>query len=159
MQTPDDLFPIVYDELRRLAGHLRGPRLGDHATSLVHEAYLRLADQPVVAESPLHFRRIAARAMRFVLVDRARERGSAKRGGDWQRVTLEGLGDGHSDIIDLVDALERLKQADEVAFDVVELRFFGGFSVPETAETLGVAPRTVDRAWRRAKAFLGAALS
>ncbi|MEO0599795.1 MAG: ECF-type sigma factor [Myxococcota bacterium] len=159
MDSADELFPIVYDELRRLASHLRGPQLGDHATSLVHEAYLRLADRVEIAESPLHFRRIAARAMRFVLVDRARERGSAKRGGDWQRVTLEGLGGEEADLHDLVEALERLREADEVAFDVVELRFFGGFSVPETAETLGVAPRTIDRAWRRAKAYLGAALS
>lgn len=156
--TTDDLFEQVYDELRRLAGHLRRPRDVAHPTSLVHEAFLRMqgADTPW---DQLHFRRVAAKAMRCVLVDRARRRASAKRGGGWQQVTLDGLGLQAVDVSDLADALDRLRAADDLAFQVVELRFFGGMSGDETASALDVSPRTVDRVWRRAKAFLTAALS
>lgn len=152
--SADELFPIVYDELRRLAGHLRGGRDVANPTSLVHEAYLRLASDEGRAWDRLHFQRVAARAMRHVLVDRARRRGSAKRGGGWERVTLDGLGADGIDILELSDALERLAEADPVGSEVVDLRFFGGLSGEETAEALGCSERTVDRAWRRARALL-----
>jgi len=155
---PAELFDVLYDELRRVAGRIGRTSEMAEPSSLVHEAWIRLARGEGREWDELHFRRVAARAMRSVLTDRARRHHADKREGGLQRVTLDGLGLAHSDTIELVDALERLEAADAVASEVVELRFFGGMSVPEAAQALGVAPRTVDRAWRRARAFLAVAL-
>ncbi|MBT8336912.1 MAG: sigma-70 family RNA polymerase sigma factor [Gemmatimonadetes bacterium] len=162
----DDLYARIYDELRRLA---HGVRRGEAAhtlatTALVHEAWIKLASaHEVDVESRIHFRHIAARAMRQVLVDRARARGALKRGGGEAPVTLEEslLGGASIDalqIIDLDDALGRLEAADPRAAKVVECRFFGGMDVEETATALGISPATVKRDWRVARAWLSRAL-
>jgi RNA polymerase sigma factor (TIGR02999 family) len=156
------LYPSVYEELRRLAGALmRGQRPGHtlSATALVHEAYLRLVDQTRVrSTSRPQFFAVAAKAMRSVLVDHARRKAARKRGGSWRRVSLhEGVGAAPAvefEIIDLHEALDELARKDARMADVVELRVFGGLTVPEAADALGVAARTVDNDWRVAKAWL-----
>ena len=156
------LVPLVEAELHRIARRcMKGERL-DHslqATALVNEAYLRLVDtQRVRWQDRSHFLAMSARLMRRVLVDHARARGYQKRGGDAVRVTLvEGLGgsdDRPHDIIALDDALEALAAFDERKSRIVELRFFGGLSVEETAHELGVSSDTVLRDWKLAKAWL-----
>jgi RNA polymerase sigma-70 factor, ECF subfamily len=157
-----ELMPLVYDELRRIAaGRLRRERPGHtlQPTALVHEAYLKLAggEGPAFADRA-HFFGIAARLMRQILVDHARGRGREKRGGDMVRVTLddrlvEGAGR-DLDVLALEEALTALAAADESLVRVVELRFYGGLSVEETAEALGVSPATVKRDWVAAKTFL-----
>jgi RNA polymerase sigma factor (TIGR02999 family) len=162
----DRLFPLVYEQLRRIArGQLRhrppNPTLG--ATELVHETYLRLVDQTrVTAHDRGHFFAVAAKAMRHILVDRARRRNAAKRGGGGARVSLAD-GDGAEDsraveILELDEALGRLDGVDRRLVKLVELRFFGGLSVEETADALGTSPRTVKRDWQKARAFLHRAL-
>lgn len=157
----DRLLPLVYDELRGLAraqlGRERGPRTLQ-ATALVHEAYVKLsagAGARLNPEDRAHFFAIAARAMRQVLVDRARRRKSAKRGGDWLPTTLS---DGHAvveldadELLALDDALEELEARPR---QVVELRFFGGLEEEEIAEVLEVSARTVRRDWVKARARL-----
>ena len=164
----DRVIPIIYEELRaRAAGYLRRERPGHtlQPTALVHEAYLRLADaRGVPWQSRAHFFAIAATLMRRILVDHARKRSASKRGGSGVRLTLdEGLAvtDG-TDGVDLVavdEALDRLATLDAQQAQVVELRFFSGLSVEETAEALGVSPRTVKRDWGVAKAWLHRELS
>lgn len=158
----DHLLPLVYDELRRLArAQMRrefGPATLD-ATGLVHEAYLKLAGRGVDAENRAHFLSIAARAMRQVLVDHARRRKSAKRGGEWSRTTLSGT----AEPLDLepedVLALDRaLEQLDPRQRQVVECRFFAGMEETEIASVLGVSERTVRRDWVKARAWLMRAL-
>jgi RNA polymerase sigma factor (TIGR02999 family) len=159
----DRLFPLVYDELRRLARHQLRPSGGAgtlHPTGLVHEAYLKLAGGGGLrAENRSHFLAIAGRAMRQVLVDRARSRGTVKRGGGWTPVTLM---DGHRPLevdpvqmLALNDAIERL---DPRQRQVVEARFFVGLEEREIAEMLGVSERTVRREWVKARAWLVRAL-
>lgn len=162
----DDWMPRVYEELRQIAHrHLRRETPGHtlNTTGLVHESYMRLAGSGDLEwESRAHFFAIASRAMRHILVDYARRRSADKRGGDRVRVTLgdamASSGDGTEDLIELDDALESLGELDERLVHVVECRFFGGMSVPETAEALDVSARTVERDWMRAKAYLSRAL-
>jgi RNA polymerase sigma-70 factor (ECF subfamily) len=156
------LIPLVYDQLRVAAARvLRGER-GGHTlepTALVHEAYLRMACQ---REAPwlnrAHFVCCAARVMRNILVDYARARRADKRGGAAERVTLSdalAVSDGRSvDVLALDDALDALGRLDERQCRVVELRYFGGLSIEESAEALGVSPATVSHDWAIARAWL-----
>lgn len=155
----DRIVPLVYDDLRRMAARELRRELGQrtlHPTALVHELWLKLVSgTPVDAESRTHFIGIAARAMRQVLVDQARRRRTAKRGGDWHPTTL-GDGDAAVDVdaeemIALDDALERL---DPRQRQIVEMRFFGGLEELEIAELLGISERTVRREWTKARAHL-----
>jgi RNA polymerase sigma factor (TIGR02999 family) len=158
----DRLMPIVYDELRRLAaGYLKGERPGHtlQPTALVHEAYLRLVRQDRVAwQNRAHFFGIAARMMRRVLVDHARRRQAEKRDSGGFRLTIQ-VGEAlevprDPELLELDQALGRLERLDADQARVVELRFFGGLTVEETAIVLGISTATVKREWRTAKAFL-----
>jgi RNA polymerase sigma factor (TIGR02999 family) len=153
---------MVYDELRRLAAHyLKGER-PDHTlqpTALVHEAYLRLVGQSNVWQSRAHFFGIAARTMRRILVEHARRRNADKRGGGTVRVGpgIEGSAaspEPDPEILALDEALTRLEGLDPQQARIVELRFFGGLSVEETAEVAEVSTATVKRKWRTARAWL-----
>jgi RNA polymerase sigma factor (TIGR02999 family) len=168
----DRLTPRVYDELRRIAGHfMQGERPGRtvQTTALVHEAYLKLIDVTNVDwQHRAHFFAIAAQIMRHILMDQARRRVAAKRGGDEPRVILDQVnldqvpdtGSGRArELIALDDALNALATVDPRKAEVIELRFFGGLSVEETAEVLKVSPDTVMRDWRLARAWLLAELS
>jgi RNA polymerase sigma factor (TIGR02999 family) len=158
----DRLVPLLYEELcdlarRQLAGERPGHTL--QTTALVHEAYLKLADDSGVASrGRAYFFAAASRAMRQVLVDHARKRGAEKRGGGAEVVTLDdeaaGAGAFASDLIDLDDALRALAQDNPRRAQVVECRFFGGMSVEDTAVALGVSPRTVQNDWALARAWL-----
>jgi RNA polymerase sigma-70 factor, ECF subfamily len=157
------LMPVVYAELhRQAASYLRRERVGHtlHATALINEAYLKLIDQREVNwQNRAHFFGIAAQAMRRILVDHARTRHRDKRGGDAENLPLEAAqfatsDDGTVDLIALDEALTRLALLDERQSRIVELRFFSGLSVEETAEALGVSPATVKNEWRTAKAWL-----
>lgn len=162
-----ELLPLVYEELRRLARHRMSSEAADHtlqATALVHEAYLRLIgkDDPGW-QSRAHFFAAAAEAMRRILVDHARGKQADKRGGGLQRQPLDAVqlairapGD---DIIALDEALGRLKQLDPQAAQLVQLKYFAGLSLPEIAQTLGISPRTADRQWAYARAWLRQELS
>jgi RNA polymerase sigma factor (TIGR02999 family) len=160
----DDLFSAAYEELRRLASAVRrdDPSATISPTALVNEAWLKLADSPAVAQtSPLHFKRIAARAMRQVLVEAARRRNADKRGGGAAVVTFEEAMGGLTtadDVLGLDAALEELAQIAPRQAQLVEARFFGGLDVPETATLLEVSEATVLRDWRAAKAWLARAL-
>jgi RNA polymerase sigma factor (TIGR02999 family) len=163
------LVPLVYDELRRLAArYLRRERPGQtlQATALVHEAYVRLAGTDRAPwTGRTHFLAIAALSMRQVLVDRARRRAAAKRGGVRERITLDDAmlqapaGDEGVDLVALDDALTTLASLDPVQARIVELRYFGGLTIEETSEAIGVSPATVKRHWTLARAFLKRALS
>ena len=154
----------VYAELRRLAdAYVRREQAKSvQATELVHEAYLRLLkDKAGAWQNRTHFFAIAAISMRRLLVERARARGAAKRGGGQVRVTLDEAlavsdtpGDAEVDVLALDRALHALATLDPQQARIVELRFFGGLSVEETAETLGISPATVKRHWTIAKAWL-----
>ena len=156
------LIPLVDDELRRLAHHqLRGERhqLTLQTADLVHETYARLVDSSRVQwQNRAHFLAVAAQSMRRVLVDAARARQAQKRGGDYARVDLDTelivAGAPDVDVVALDDALRTLGAADARRARVVELRFFGGLTVEETAEVLGVSPETVMRDWKVARAWL-----
>lgn len=162
----DELFSATYEELRRLAASVRrgDPSATLNPTALVNEAWIKLAGTPAVAlTSPLHFRRIAARAMRQVLVEAARRRHAQKRGGKQAAfVTFdESLGDGAmwaDDVIGLDAALESLAKLEPRQASMVECRFFGGLGVDETARLLDVSEATVLRDWRAARAWLAAEL-
>jgi len=156
------LVPIVYGELRRIAArYLRRERPGQtlQATALVNEAYLRLLkDERLSFENRAHFLGIAARSMRQILVEHARSRDAAKRGGERHRITLdEGIAaEAPRDVefVALDRALERLQTIDPRHARIVELRFFGGLTNEETAEVMGVSPATVKRGWTVARAWL-----
>jgi len=157
----EELTPLVYEELRRLARHYMGNERVGHtlqATALVNEAYLRLVDiHKVQWQNRAHFFAMSARLMRRILVDSARSRKYQKRGAGAQKVSLdEGLlvVEPGRDLVALDDALEALAQVDERRSKVVEMRFFGGLSVEETAEALGVSVDTVMRDWKLAKVWL-----
>ncbi|MGH7541674.1 MAG: ECF-type sigma factor [Gemmatimonadota bacterium] len=158
----DALVPAMYEELRKIAHrHLRRERAGHtlNTTALVHESYLSLAGSGDLEwQSRAHFCAVASRAMRHILVDYARRRSAAKRGGARIQITLaEGMAadeDPAHDLLALDEALERLAAWDERLARVVECRFFGGMTVDETAEALGTSRRTVERDWTRAKAYL-----
>ena len=159
------LIPLVYEELRQIAHRqLAGERHQTLQTiDLVHEAYVRLVDASRVRwQNRAHFLAVAARSMRRILVDAARTRGAQKRGGDQSRVELEpdlvaALAPG-IDVIALDEALSELAEADPRRGQVVELRYFGGLTVEETAQVLDVAPETVMRDWKVARAWLHARL-
>jgi RNA polymerase sigma factor (TIGR02999 family) len=160
-KTLDELFSLAYAELRRLASSVRVGDPGQtlNPTALVHEAWIKLAGSaPVAAASPLHFKRIAARAMRQVLVDAARRRGAAKRGGGAALVTFdEGLQGGPStadDVLALDRALEALKEVSPRQAQGVEARFFGGLQASEIAAMQEISEATVLRDWRAARAWL-----
>jgi RNA polymerase sigma factor (TIGR02999 family) len=163
----DRLLPLIYDELRRLAAHYLRAERPDHTlqpTALVHEAYLRLSQtNRMTLQDRAHFFRLAAEMMRRVLVDHARKRRAAARGGGETKVALDealGLaGRQELDLLALDDALSQLAVIDPQPSRVVELKFFGGLSNEETAEALGVSPATVKRDWAWAKAWLHQELS
>ncbi len=160
-QALDHLFSTAYEELRRLAASVQrdDPGATITPTGLVNEAWLKLADTPAVANtSRLHFKRIAARAMRQVLVDAARRRKAGKRGGGLALVTFdEALDHGQGDaeeVLALDQALDDLAKLSPRQAQMVESRFFGGLDVAETAELLEVSEATILRDWRVAKAWL-----
>ena len=158
----EQLLPLVYDELHRLAGaYLRGERRGHtlQTTALINEAYLRLAEwKNVQWKNRAHFLGVAAQMMRRVLVDFARSRHYAKRGGDAQPVEFEeakiAAPRRDAEIIALDDALKTLAEIDPRKCLLVELRYFGGLSVGETADAMNLSPRTVMREWQAARAWL-----
>ena len=158
----EQLIPLVHDELRRIARRHMGRERQGHSlqpTALVNEAYLRLIDvRQVNWQNRAHFLAMSARLMRRVLVDHARSKQYQKRGGGAARVTLDeelmGAGEPGQDLVALDDALEALTHFDERKGRVIELRFFGGLSVEETASVLKVSSDTVMRDWKLAKAWL-----
>ncbi|MGH9821785.1 MAG: sigma-70 family RNA polymerase sigma factor [Blastocatellia bacterium] len=162
----DRLMPMVYDTLRRLAAaYMRRERKGHslQATALVHEAYFRLVDQKSATwENRTQFFGMAAKLMRNVLVDRARERNAAKRGGGQYRISLadlDRLGSGTDvEVLALNDALDELATSKPKHARIVELRFFGGLTVEETARVLAISPSTVERDWTFARAWLRSAI-
>lgn len=165
-QALDDLFPVVYDDLRRLAqGYLGRERAGHtlQPTALVHEAFVRLVGlEPASLQGSKHFFAVAARAMRRILVDHARRRTAGKRGGNAKRLSLDRLPREpearDACLVDLDDALERLATHDPRKARVVELRFFGGLDIEATAQALDVSHATVERDWAFARAWLARAL-
>jgi RNA polymerase sigma factor (TIGR02999 family) len=166
----DELLPLVYGELHRQAERFMRTQAPGHTlqvTGLVHEAYLRLVNQEGAEwQSRAHFFGVAGKAMRSILVDHARARGAAKRGAGAQRLTLgavdaaagAGAG-GEVDVVALDEALSRLAALDPEQSRLVELRYFAGLGIEETAEVLGVSPATVKRQWRVTRAWLKRELS
>jgi RNA polymerase sigma-70 factor, ECF subfamily len=161
------LLPLVYEELRALAGgHFRRQR-ADHTlqpTALVHEAFVRLIDHTNAHYNDrAHFFAVAATAMRQILTDHARRKKADKRGGEWDKISLDHAAGAASsqalDIVALDDALNQLAELDPRKHRVVELRFFGGLSVDEVAQVLKVSKTTVESDWRGARAWLNAQLS
>ncbi|HEY3135308.1 MAG TPA: sigma-70 family RNA polymerase sigma factor [Blastocatellia bacterium] len=163
----DELIPLVYKELRRLAHqYMRQERAGNtlQTSALINEAYIRLVDYNKMRwQDRAHFFAVAAQAMRRILVERARSRRRQKRGGAAQRVSLDEAADladqRAADIIALDDALTDLCAIAPRKGQIVELRYFGGLNIEETAEVLGVSSPTVQREWRAAKAWLYRAIS
>ncbi len=166
-QALDELVPLVYDELRRLAHHYLRQERSDHtlqSTALVHEAYMRLAGQhPPEWRDRTHFFGIAARIMRQILVEYARGRGAAKRGGQACRVTLDATIAAPTqldvDVVELDRALTHLAELDPQQSRIVELRFFGGLTIDDTSQVLGISPATVKRDWVTARAWLFRAMT
>jgi RNA polymerase sigma factor (TIGR02999 family) len=162
-----DLIPLVYDALRTLADHYMRHERPDHTlqpTALVHEAYLRLNRHGSGFNSRVHFYGAAAQVMRRILVDHAREHRAGKRGGAADHVTLDeqmaaAVGGVPIDVLALDEALDRLGRISPVKVQVVELRYFGGLSIDETATFLGISPATVKRHWSFARAWLYRALN
>lgn len=164
----DELFPLVYDELRELAHRQRAAWQGDdtlNTTALVHEAYLKLVDQRRATwESQAHFLATAARAIRHVLINYARDRRAQKRGGGWERVSLDehylpagtdaAAPSWEDRVVALDEALQRLASRSERQSRIVECRFFGGMTVEQTAHAIGVSVPTVTRSWTVARAWL-----
>ena len=158
----DEMLPLVYDELRRLASRYLKREPDGHTlqpTALVHEAFVRLIDQRRVRwQSRAHFYGVAAQVMRRVLIDHARARKAGKRGSGWDRVPLveDSLASNSTDVdvLALDDALKRLSVFDPQQERIVELRYFGGLTIEETALAIGISPATVVREWTIAKAWL-----
>ena len=155
------VLPMVYDQLRRLAQARMAGERKDHtlsATALVHEVYVRLVgDKEIEWASRGQFFHAAAEAMRRILIEHARKHGAAKRGGDWKRSArsvADLAADDPQGIVSLEDAFVRFEQVDPRAAEVVRLRFYAGLSVEETAAVLGVSPRSVNRDWEYARAWL-----
>lgn len=159
---PAELVTQVYAELRAVAaGFMRRERPGHtlQPTALVHEMYLRLAEQERVRwNGPVHFRAVASLAIRRFLTDHARRCMAEQRGANWSRITLDenrvGFAPDPATLLAVDEALERLRERDERQARVVELRFFGGLTIDEAAEVLDVSPSTVDGDWRMARAWL-----
>jgi RNA polymerase sigma factor (TIGR02999 family) len=156
----DALIPMVYEQLHQIARrHLRRERAGHslQTTALINEAYLRLVEQSVSWQSRGHFFGIAARLMRQILVDHARSRQRLKRGEDPHYVSLTSAEDAPAagaDLLALNEALEALAEVDPQRSQIVELRFFGGLTIEETAEVMRVSTPTIERGWRVARAWL-----
>ena len=166
-RAAEQLLPLVYDELRRLAAEkMAQERPGQtlQATALVHEAYLRLvgAEQAQHWEGRGHFFAAAAEAMRRILINRARDKGRQKRGGGWRRLELDRLAvadeASEEETLAVDEALQRLEQHNQPCADLVKLRFFAGLTMKEAAAALGIAPRTAQRYWAFARAWLYDAL-
>jgi RNA polymerase sigma factor (TIGR02999 family) len=163
----DALMPLVYTELRQLAQHYLRQERSDHtlqSTALVHEAYLRMAGKsPPEWQDRAHFFGIAAHLMRQILVEHARGRGAAKRGGGATRMTLDEsmsiTQQKEVDVIVLDKALQDLTALDAQQGRIVELRFFGGLTIEDTSEVLGISPATVKREWVTARAWLFRAMT
>jgi len=164
----DKLLPLVYDELRRLAHSYLTHERADHTlqtTALVHEAYLKLIDQRSVNwQNRAHFFAISAQAMRRILLDNARRHTAAKRGSGGQKVSLEEVATlsrdtANESLIALDEALQRLAAIDPDQGRIVELRYFGGLTIEETAEVLNTSPSTVQREWTTARAWLYQAIT
>lgn len=164
----NDILPLIYTELRKLAGGYLRKERDNHTlqpTALVHEAYMKLIDQTQVKwQNRAHFFGIAAQVMRRILLDYARQHKAEKRGGADENVSLEDdffivQGEKSAELLALDEALENLAKIDEMKAKIVELRYFGGLSVEETAEVLGVSTITVKRHWKMAKAWLYGQLS
>jgi RNA polymerase sigma factor (TIGR02999 family) len=166
-ESLDKLMPAVYDELRRQAArYLRREQPGHtlQTTALIHEAYVRLVDQHNVQwQNRAHFFGVAAQMMRRILVDHARTKKRAKRGGSDIRISLNdatvAVKGQDLDVVEVDEALTRLAKIDEQQSRVVELRFFSGLTVEETAEVMGISPATVKREWSMARAWLHRELS
>jgi len=163
VEAGERLLPIVYGELRRQAGRLLRRERRDHTlqpTALVHETYLRLVEQRAADwRNRTQFFAVAARAMRRILVDHARRHGARKRGGSWDRISLDESrrawpGERSVDVLALEEALDELATLDAPKVRLVELRFFAGLNLEETAAVLGVSESTVTREWRLARAWL-----
>jgi RNA polymerase sigma-70 factor, ECF subfamily len=157
----NQLLPLVYDELHRLARSYFRRERGEHTlqpTALVHEAYIRLVDQKAAMQTRGHFLAVAATQMRRILLDYARKHHAERRGGGGQKVLLEDTmaiaEQKPLDMIGLDSALNQLSMLDPEQAKLVELRFFGGLSVEETADVMHVSPATVKRSWSSARAFL-----
>lgn len=159
----DEILPLIYPELRKLAGTYLKKERENHTlqpTALVHEAYLKMIDQDRVKwQNRAHFFGIAARAMRRILMDHARKHKAGKRGGAGENISLEEnfiplKREASAEFLALDEALDNLAKLDEMKARIVELRYFGGLSVEETAEVLNVSEITVKRHWRMAKAWL-----
>jgi RNA polymerase sigma factor (TIGR02999 family) len=166
-QAAEELLPLVYDELRSLAAaKLAHEKPGQtlSATALVHDAYLRMVKihDNRTWNGRTHFFAAAAEAMRHILVDRARQKKSRKRGGDRTRVELcesaIGAPEDCDEVLAVHEALDRLTAADPDAAQVVKLRYFGGLSIDETAQILNISPRSTDRLWSYARAWLQRAI-
>jgi RNA polymerase sigma-70 factor, ECF subfamily len=164
----DELLPLVYEELRRQARRYMRAQPAGHTlqtTALVHEAYLRLVGRSAVEwNGRAHFFGVASKAMRSILVDHARARGAAKRGGSARAITLDDAGgvagpQASVDVLALDEALGRLAELDPRKSQMVELRYFGGLGIDEAAAVLGVSPATVKREWTTARAWLRRELS
>ncbi len=165
------LLPVVYQELRQLAqSYLRRERANHtlQSTALVHEAYMKLVDQKVDWKGRSHFFGVAAQMMRRILCDYARARGREKRGSGVAPISLDGanwaefqaaVANSREDLVAIDDALEKLAKLDPVQCQVVEMRFFSGMTVEETAEALGISPATVKRYWSTARAYLARELA
>jgi RNA polymerase sigma factor (TIGR02999 family) len=162
------LLPLVYDELRKLAAQrLAQEKPGQtlQATALVHEAYLRLVDAEQARHwnGRGHFFAAAAEAMRRILINRARDRGALKRGGNWRRIDFDAITDplatADAELLDLEEALEQLARDFPQAAQVVQLRFFAGVTLDEAASALGISARSADRQWAFARAWLLRSLS
>ncbi|HEY4978328.1 MAG TPA: ECF-type sigma factor [Candidatus Acidoferrum sp.] len=163
-ETLNEILPLIYNELRRLARyHLRQQRPNHtlQTTALVHEAYLRLArEKPLVLENRTHFLGLAGQLMRWILVDYERKRRTSKRGSGVTSLSLDGslissqLVAPEIDLLALDSALDKLAKLDEQQSRIIELRYFAGFSIEDTAEFLGISPATVKRSWTSARAWL-----
>jgi RNA polymerase sigma factor (TIGR02999 family) len=161
ISATDRLLPLVYAELRALAASYMKERPPGHTlqpTALVHEAYLRLVRHDDAYASRAHFMAVAAKVMRGILVDHARQQDAIKRGGGWNRITLDKAAaltsEGDVDTLALNDVLRRLAEMDERKARVAEMRFFGGMSIEHVAQAIGVARSTVAEDWRMARAWL-----
>jgi RNA polymerase sigma factor (TIGR02999 family) len=167
-EAANRLLPVVYEELRRLAARKlasEAPGQTFTPTALVHEAYLRLVGnaEEIRWDSRGHFFAAAAEAMRRILVDEARRKRSRKRGGDQRRIEMDlsgiALPEKTPDLLELDEALTRLAAVDAAAADLVKLRYFSGLSITETAQALGISPRTANRLWTYARAWLHEAIT
>ena len=160
-----ELFGLLYPELHALAAAVFSSQKRDHTlqpTALVHEAFLKMVKPGAEWQDRAHFRAVAAKAMRQVLVNHARDKAALKRGGGavGREISVgDAVDEGEFDVLALHDELERLKELDERQARIAELRFFAGLTTQETAEVLGIAPRTVELDWKMAKTWLAQRLS